>query len=82
MARPHTTGDSVFMSDLNTRAQRCSVDLEARVTSRTPLPAVYTGFDPTADSLHVGNLLALVVLKRFKQHGYPVIALVFISQAC
>jgi tyrosyl-tRNA synthetase len=37
---------------------------------------VYCGFDPTADSLHVGSLLPLVNMKRFIDHGHKVIALV------
>lgn len=35
---------------------------------------VYTGFDPTADSLHLGNLLALIALKWFQKHNHTVIA--------
>jgi tyrosyl-tRNA synthetase len=35
---------------------------------------IYAGFDPTADSLHVGNLLVLQTLKRFKEFGVPVYA--------
>jgi tyrosyl-tRNA synthetase len=27
---------------------------------------VYAGFDPTADSLHVGNLVPLLLLRRFQ----------------
>ena len=37
---------------------------------------VYAGFDPTADSLHVGHLMALMVLRRFQQAGHRPIALV------
>ncbi len=37
---------------------------------------VYAGFDPTADSLHVGSLLPLLVLRRFQQAGHRPIALV------
>ena len=37
---------------------------------------VYVGFDPTADSLHVGHLVALMVLRRFQQAGHRPIALV------
>ncbi|HEX6242820.1 MAG TPA: hypothetical protein VFZ61_18030, partial [Polyangiales bacterium] len=29
----------------------------------------YAGFDPTADSLHVGHLLPLSLLRRFQQAG-------------
>jgi tyrosyl-tRNA synthetase len=38
-------------------------------------PTLYCGFDPTADSLHVGNLVPLLCLKRFQQFGYRPIAL-------
>lgn len=37
---------------------------------------VYAGFDPTADSLHVGSLLGLIVLRRFQKAGHRPIALV------
>nr|XP_035931275.1 tyrosine--tRNA ligase, mitochondrial isoform X3 [Halichoerus grypus] len=37
---------------------------------------VYCGFDPTADSLHVGHLLALLGLFHFQRAGHNVIALV------
>ena len=34
------------------------------------------GFDPTAPSLHVGNLVVLLVLRRFQVAGHNPIALV------
>ena len=37
---------------------------------------LYCGFDPTAQSLHVGNLVPLLTLRRFQQHGHRPIALV------
>ena len=37
---------------------------------------LYAGFDPTADSLHVGHLLQLLSLRRFQQAGHRPIALV------
>ena len=37
---------------------------------------VYAGFDPTADSLHVGHLVALMVLRRFQKAGHRPIAVV------
>jgi len=36
---------------------------------------LYCGFDPTADSLHVGNLVPLLALRRFQLHGHHPIAL-------
>ena len=37
---------------------------------------VYIGFDPTADSLHVGSMMQLMMLRRFQQAGHRPIALV------
>lgn len=37
---------------------------------------VYVGFDPTADSLHIGNLVPIMLLKHFQLHGHKPIALV------
>lgn len=38
--------------------------------------ALYAGFDPTADSLHIGNLLQIMVLAQFQRHGHTPIVLV------
>src|SRR5215469_7758416 len=35
---------------------------------------LYAGFDPTADSLHVGNLVPLIALRRFQLMGHHPIA--------
>lgn len=37
---------------------------------------LYVGFDPTADSLHIGHLLPILMLKRFQDHGHHPLALV------
>ena len=37
---------------------------------------LYAGFDPTADSLHVGSLLPLMMLRRFQKAGHRPIAIV------
>ena len=37
---------------------------------------VYAGFDPTADSLHVGSLLGLIVLRKFQRAGHKPIGVV------
>ena len=63
-------------------------DLEARglvqdTTDRQQLAArlaagpigLYYGCDPTADSLHVGNLIGLLVLRRFQDAGHRPVAL-------
>ena len=63
-------------------------DLEARglihdTTDRDALASrlaagpitLYCGFDPTADSLHVGNLIGLLTLRRFQMAGHVPISL-------
>ena len=37
---------------------------------------MYIGFDPTADSMHVGHLMQVMTLRRFQQAGHRPIALV------
>ena len=37
---------------------------------------VYCGFDPTGDSSHIGSLLPLITMMRFKQNGFRVVGLV------
>jgi tyrosyl-tRNA synthetase len=38
--------------------------------------SAYVGFDPTADSLHVGNFMQIMALRRWQQAGHRVVALV------
>ena len=38
--------------------------------------SLYSGFDPTADSLHIGNLIPIVGLMRFQRAGHRPIAVV------
>src|SRR5882672_1034913 len=49
-------------------------DALAKRLAEGPL-TLYCGFDPTADSLHVGNLVPLFALRRFQQQGHFPIAL-------
>jgi len=46
----------------------------ASCTSERPI-TVYAGFDPTADSLHVGSMVPLLTLRRFQLAGHHPIAL-------
>lgn len=48
---------------------------EAELTKKISAPVtLYCGFDPTADSLHVGNLVPLLALRRFQLLGHFPIA--------
>jgi tyrosyl-tRNA synthetase len=65
-------------------AELCWRELIHQTTDEQKLPGwlaekprtVYVGFDPTADSLHVGHLMALTVLRRFQQAGHRPLAVV------
>jgi len=70
--------DSNLLRDLQARglvAQTSGGDALAaylNAESRT----LYSGFDPTADSLHIGHLVPLLALKRFQMAGHKPVALV------
>src|SRR5208283_1324642 len=51
----------------------CTDAPELRKRLETPI-TLYCGFDPTADSLHVGNLVPLLALRRFQLLGHHPIA--------
>jgi tyrosyl-tRNA synthetase len=38
--------------------------------------SVYIGFDPTAESMHIGNLLQIILLSHFQRHGHRPICVV------
>lgn len=59
----------------NSIAQTTDLESLERDLSSGPI-SLYLGFDPTAPSLHIGNLVALVVLKRFQLAGHRPIPLV------
>jgi tyrosyl-tRNA synthetase len=40
------------------------------------ITAGYIGFDPTADSLHIGNLVQIMILVHFQRSGHKPVALV------
>ena len=48
-----------------------AAELEKKISVAVTL---YCGFDPTADSLHVGNLVPLIALRRFQLLGHNPIA--------
>jgi tyrosyl-tRNA synthetase len=73
-----TTIDKHFLQELHDRgliAQTTAGETLAEhlnSASRT----LYCGFDPTADSLHIGSLVPLLMLRRFQLAGHKPIALV------
>ncbi|XP_033731320.1 tyrosine--tRNA ligase-like [Pecten maximus] len=43
---------------------------------------VYCGFDPTAESLHIGNLLAIIALLHCQLGGHSPIGLIQLWKFC
>ena len=68
--------DVSLLADLEARGLiHDTTDRDALSTRLAAGPiGVYVGFDPTADSLHAGNLLGQVMLRRFQMAGHrPVV---------
>jgi tyrosyl-tRNA synthetase len=67
-----------ILEDLQQRGliyQHTDMEALSKRLKRSPL-TLYCGFDPTADSLHIGHLLPVLVLRRFQLAGHIPIALV------
>jgi tyrosyl-tRNA synthetase len=68
---------SEFLQEAETRGFifQCT-DLEALDAALLAGPvAGYIGFDPTADSLHVGSLIQIMMLRLMQKHGHRPVAL-------
>ncbi len=65
-----------ILDELNWRGLVADCTDTAELTKKLAAPTtLYCGFDPTADSLHVGNLVPLLALRRFQLLGHHPIAL-------
>lgn len=67
-----------ILDDLKQRdlIQQTTDDEGLRQHLEDNIVTLYCGFDPTADSLHIGHLLPILMLKRFQQAGHRPIALI------
>ena len=70
--------NSDIIGDLESRAliSKLAGGEELKSHLATGCRTVYCGFDPTAESLHIGNMVPLLALKRFQLAGHQPIALV------
>jgi tyrosyl-tRNA synthetase len=77
-ASPSTTRRASVLDELEWRGLvALSTDADELAAHLAAGPVtVYCGFDPTAPSLHFGNLVQLVVLRRLQRAGHRVICLV------
>lgn len=72
-----STLSSELIADLKWRGLFSqSTDETALIEALKKPTTLYIGFDPTAPSLHVGNLVVLLALRRFQLAGHNPIALV------
>src|SRR5688572_20290078 len=78
--RPHSapTFRSELLGDLEWRGLLANVSDPADADRHFLEPGrlAYIGFDPTADSLHVGSLLGLVLLRRIQRAGHRPVLLI------
>lgn len=67
-----------ILEDLEYRGLLYQVTDRAALDELTERESIrlYVGFDPTADSLHIGSLLPILTLRRFQLAGHKPIALV------
>jgi tyrosyl-tRNA synthetase len=72
-----TSSDASILDELEWRGLIAqSTDRDALATELESGPVtVYSGFDPTAPSLHAGHLIPLLTLRRFQQAGHRPIVL-------
>lgn len=64
-----------ILDELNWRGLVADCTDTAELTKKLASPiTLYCGFDPTADSLHVGHLVPLLALRRFQNFGHHPIA--------
>ena len=69
---------AALIADLKARGllNQATADEDLVEHLSTGVRTLYCGFDPTADSLHIGSLVPLLALKRFQQAGHKPLALV------
>jgi len=67
---------SNFVAELKWRGMVHDVMPETEEHLMEQMRAAYVGFDPTADSLHIGNLVPIMLLAFFQRSGHKPVALV------
>ena len=65
-----------FVEELQWRGMIQDIMPETEEHLMESMRSAYVGFDPTADSLHVGHLVPIMLLSFFQKSGHRPIALV------
>jgi tyrosyl-tRNA synthetase len=64
-----------FVSELQWRGMIHDITPGTEKQLEKEITTAYVGFDPTANSLHIGNLVSIMMLKHFQNAGHKPIAL-------
>ena len=67
---------SSFVEEITWRGMVHDIMPETAETLSKGMTAGYIGFDPTADSLHIGSLVQIMILMHFQRYGHKPYALV------
>jgi tyrosyl-tRNA synthetase len=65
-----------FVQEIKWRGLLHDIMPETETFLRENATKGYIGFDPTADSLHIGSLVQIIILMHFQKHGHAPIILV------
>ena len=65
-----------FIEELNWRGMIHDIMPGTDEQLEKEMTTAYVGFDPTADSLHIGHLVSIMILKHFQVAGHKPIALI------
>ena len=65
-----------FVAELGCRGMIHDIMPETEVTLMKELVSGYVGIDPTADSLHIGHLVSLMMLRHFQEAGHKPVLLI------
>lgn len=65
-----------FVEELTWRGMVHDIMPETEATLAKGLTSGYIGFDPTADSLHIGSLVQIMILMHFQRYGHKPYALI------
>ena len=67
---------NAFIEELKWRGLLADMTFGTEEQLNKEMTKAYIGFDPTADSLHIGSLIQIKILAHFQQYGHQPIALV------
>ena len=69
-----------FVEELEWRGMIHTIMPGAKEQLEKEMTTAYLGIDPTADSLHIGHLVGVMILKHFQMCGHRPIALIILRR--